>query len=130
MVDYKKFYSSFYGIKWDTKVFDVHHIDRNRENNDIHNLILLPKDLHKELHRVYNDLDRMLAFNKDPFFSAAKEHLDPFGGTLVSDTIMDFVHILYRCRDWGYRKVSKYGRPYGSESIIVVELDDINELRV
>lgn len=130
MTDYKKFYSSLYGIKWNTKDFDVHHIDRDRSNNDIHNLVLLPKELHRELHRVYNDLDRMVAFNKDPFLTAAKEYLDPFGGYLVSDTIEEFMHILYRCRLWGLKKDSNYGRPIGSESIIVVELDDINELRV
>lgn len=130
MNDYRKYYALFYGIQWDSKVFDVHHIDRNRDNNDIHNLVLLPKELHIELHRVYNELDRMLAAVKDPFLSVAKENLSPFGSFMGSDIIGDYLHILYKCRMWGIQKDLRYRRPYGSESIIVVELDDINELRV
>lgn len=52
MKDYRKIYADYYGIKWDSKLFEIHHIDRNRENNDVHNLVLLPKKLHKEYHRI------------------------------------------------------------------------------
>lgn len=52
MKDYKKTYADYYGIIWDSAEFEIHHIDRNRENNDIHNLVLLPKKLHKEYHRI------------------------------------------------------------------------------
>ena len=66
MKDYRKYYAQYYNIQWDSSLFDVHHIDRNRDNNDIRNLVLLPRELHKELHQVYNEFDRMLAFEKDP----------------------------------------------------------------
>lgn len=52
MKDYRKIYADYYCIEWDSKLFEVHHIDRNRENNDVHNLVLLPKKLHKEYHRI------------------------------------------------------------------------------
>lgn len=52
MKDYKKIYADYYGIKWDSSLFEVHHIDRNRENNDIKNLVLIPKKLHAEYHRI------------------------------------------------------------------------------
>lgn len=52
MKDYKKIYADYYGIIWDSAEFEIHHIDRNRENNDIRNLVLLPKKLHKEYHRI------------------------------------------------------------------------------
>lgn len=51
MTDYLKFYSRYYGITWDRQEFEVHHIDGNRKNNDIDNLILIPKDLHQRLHQ-------------------------------------------------------------------------------
>lgn len=52
MKDYKRVYANYYCIKWDSAEFEIHHIDRNRENNDVHNLVLLPKKLHKEYHRI------------------------------------------------------------------------------
>lgn len=52
MKDYRKNYADYYGIKWDSKLFEIHHIDRNRENNNLLNLVLLPKKLHKEYHRI------------------------------------------------------------------------------
>lgn len=48
--DYRKVYEQFYNIKWDRKLYEIHHIDHNRENNDIKNLILLPRELHRKLH--------------------------------------------------------------------------------
>lgn len=52
MKDYRKIYADYFGIKWDRSMFEVHHLDRNRENNDINNLVLLPKKLHKEYHKI------------------------------------------------------------------------------
>lgn len=52
MTDYRKLYENYYHIKWDRKKYEVHHKDRNRENNAIENLVLLPKKLHKEYHRL------------------------------------------------------------------------------
>ena len=40
----------YYGINDPGEEYDVHHIDFNRENNDIRNLILLPKKLHHQYH--------------------------------------------------------------------------------
>ncbi len=128
MKDYRKYYAQYYNIQWDSSLFDVHHIDRNRDNNDIRNLVLLPKKLHKELHQVYNEFDRMLAFEKDPFLDAAKEFLNPFGGYIVSSTISSYMHILNKCSEWGLRKSYNYGRPIGSDSKVIVELGSIFEL--
>lgn len=51
-MDYRKIYSEYYNLKWDSKLFEVHHIDRNKNNNDIKNLVLLPKKLHQEYHKT------------------------------------------------------------------------------
>lgn len=52
---YRKLYESHYGIKIPPG-YEIHHIDQNRNNNDIDNLILLPKKLHSQLHWVHNIL--------------------------------------------------------------------------
>lgn len=48
--DYRRFYKDYYGIDFGLD-FDVHHIDFNRENNRIDNLILLPKEVHRTYHK-------------------------------------------------------------------------------
>jgi len=54
MINYRKFYEKELGIKI-PKDFDVHHLDYNRENNDLHNLVAIPKNLHKSFHlSLYN----------------------------------------------------------------------------
>ena len=59
MINYIDQYARHYGITWDHKKFEVHHIDGNRNNNDVLNLILLPKELHQRLHTSgWFDLDR------------------------------------------------------------------------
>jgi hypothetical protein len=42
------------GVKWDTKFLCVHHIDHNHSNDDLHNLLLIPKRLHNKYHMLYN----------------------------------------------------------------------------
>lgn len=49
--NYRTKYKRFYNINFDER-YVVHHIDFNRENNDISNLILLPKELHAKYHLV------------------------------------------------------------------------------
>lgn len=54
-MDYRKLYETHYGIKIPPG-FEIHHIDQNRNNNNIKNLLLLPKRLHSQLHWVNNTL--------------------------------------------------------------------------
>ena len=49
--NYRKFYAEYYGIKWDPKKFQVHHIDGDRNTNSIENLVLLPTELHQLFHK-------------------------------------------------------------------------------
>lgn len=46
---YRELYKKHYGIKFG-KDFVVHHIDEDRTNNKIENLILLPSELHSKYH--------------------------------------------------------------------------------
>lgn len=48
-IDYRKYYKEYYGIEFGSK-YDIHHIDFNRSNNDISNLIVLPHLLHSKYH--------------------------------------------------------------------------------
>jgi len=51
-MNYRKLYEKYFGIKIPPE-FDIHHIDFNHENNNIENLILLPKSLHQRIHKSF-----------------------------------------------------------------------------
>lgn len=48
---YRKYYEQYLQIKLDRK-FVVHHIDSNRSNNDILNLVAIPTKLHVNYHQT------------------------------------------------------------------------------
>ena len=56
-MNYRELYKDYYGIDFDN-YFDVHHIDRNRKNNNINNLLLLPSTLHSQFHFNLNILEK------------------------------------------------------------------------
>ena len=114
MTDYKKLYAQTYGITWDADL-EIHHIDRNRKNNDISNLILLPGYLHHELHNCLNEavflsvqgttgdiIERMMArvFN--------------YGNSYDQRVFLRLSYVLSECRRWGLLKSVSYKYPDGS----------------
>ena len=126
MTDYRKYYAEYYRITWDAKEFEVHHIDRNRENNFIDNLILLPKDLHKRLHKVYNDIDRMKAYcqstNRDVIGLREQENINYHGHSLSINYLEEFIAVLEECHNWGALKGVNYCHPWG-DSIGIITLN-------
>ena len=50
IVDYLSLYKQALGIEFSGKDYNVHHIDQNRENNTLANLVLLPTKLHHQYH--------------------------------------------------------------------------------
>lgn len=54
-VDYRQLYKDHYGIEFGPEMA-VHHIDFNRDNNSIDNLLLLPNKLHAKYHVAYQML--------------------------------------------------------------------------
>lgn len=48
-VDYRKKYKKHFNIEFG-KEYAIHHIDFDRGNNDINNLLLLPRGLHTKYH--------------------------------------------------------------------------------
>ena len=54
-VDYRQLYKEHYGIEFDQNMA-VHHIDFDRSNNNIDNLLLMPRSLHQKYHFAVNCL--------------------------------------------------------------------------
>ena len=56
-MNYKETYENYHNIKIQ-KDFDIHHIDGNVDNNNIENLICLPKKFHQCLHNWVGIISR------------------------------------------------------------------------
>lgn len=115
MTDYIKLYAKTYGITWDHKKFEVHHIDGNRKNNDIWNLLLLPKELHQRLHQSgWFDLERY------------EEQLLKFGLSDQNfDDLQSRIDTLEECRKWATLRAMEYRKLNGQP---VYEITEETEL--
>ena len=60
--NYREFYKRYYDIEFG-RDYAVHHIDSDRDNNEIENLVLLPTRLHAQ-HHFYSSILESL-FNSD-----------------------------------------------------------------
>lgn len=57
--EYKKVLHNFLGGKmWNTKVFSVHHINHDHNDNRVENLLLMPKRMHNKYHYLHTFVQR------------------------------------------------------------------------
>lgn len=98
--NYRKKYKEYYGIEFD-ETFDIHHIDFNHDNNDIDNLILLPKKLHSDYHKCLNDLKC-----DEKGFAKLYVKIDMNHGlTHDIDTMAEFCRVMSEIQTWKNRKM-------------------------
>lgn len=70
--NYRQFYKEYYRVEFSDK-FDIHHIDMNRDNNMIQNLILLPRIVHSNYHTLENLVTISTLGNEQILFSIASK---------------------------------------------------------
>lgn len=94
---YRKIYENAIGREI-PKGWEIHHIDRNRENNNISNLVAMPRDFHKEYH---SRLDKVT--EAEQFFPLQKELTGCGNGinyahiSALHKAEKEFVDIFYKC---------------------------------
>lgn len=100
MIQYRHFYAKRYGITI-PKGYDIHHIDGDRENNSIGNLLLLPDWMHRELHKRWDAIEPIFGD-----FTKAKKILskDYNGCVCASDAFQDIADILDAISPWVAKK--------------------------
>lgn len=91
-MDYREFYKKHYNIDFG-RDYQVHHIDGNRENNDISNLLLLPTQLHQEYHQKKEDIE---VLKLETQITGCRVHTN----NLYTYVLNDFLEVLSRCNDW------------------------------
>jgi hypothetical protein len=72
-MDYRRVFRKYYNLAEIPKGFDIHHIDGNRENNEISNLTLLPRDIHVRHHKISRFSTKRLTNFRANFESATHE---------------------------------------------------------
>ena len=99
MNNYRKIYEKKCNIKI-PEGYEIHHIDMHRENNDIFNLVMLPKELHNKYHTYLQQLQ----FSRYEIVTKVQSIID--SGGLINDFIVsnqhklekDFVRVWYECQ--------------------------------
>lgn len=98
--NYRERYKQYYKIDFDDS-YDIHHIDFNRENNNIRNLLLLPKKLHIEYHSILEKVD--------PFWEKGSISINPQLETETNIQLLnakELIEIIEKCMEWvNYKQI-------------------------
>ena len=95
-MDYRKKYKTYFKIQIG-KEYDIHHIDFNHENNDIDNLLLLPKDLHQRLHKVKINYGPFLDKQQMNVFSDIEDQLSC---SIMAEAMLEISKIYDELQAW------------------------------
>ena len=91
-IDYRKKYEQYYGIKL-TIDYAIHHIDFDRTNNEIENLLLLPRKLHAKYHFILNAIGATQGL--------ANLSLNTFNTSDYSLLVFkELPEIIFECKKW------------------------------
>lgn len=94
MKRYKKLYEKETGKEVPVG-FEVHHIDEDKSNNDILNLVAIPKKLHKEYHRWnYADMQITMTGPKSCFERGRGHNL------YIMRDLVTFVNVVEEINLW------------------------------
>ena len=115
MTNYKKLYAERFGITWGNDL-EIHHIDRNRNNNDISNLILLPGELHRQLHKYLSEVmgGAMIEPSTRYFIERTVYGILNYGSSYNQESLLHLTSTLSECERWGFLKRVSYHYPNGS----------------
>lgn len=93
-MNYRKLYEKHYGIQI-PKGFVIHHIDCDRNNNDISNLIMLPNELHQRFHWYFTQIQSVKTGD------AAKNYLKNAQASMYDGNVyMGFGRVIIELARW------------------------------
>ena len=110
--NYRKYYKEYYNIEFGIDM-EVHHIDFNRDNNNIKNLLLIPKNVHHRFHLALtifqqdtNKMFNCLNPNFEHILGCSSFNLDALGNYLSSlQEIQKWIG--YKCLEYNYCQSNK-----------------------
>ena len=97
--DYRRKFKRYYNINYSDE-YVIHHIDLNHENNDINNLMILPKKLH-QLYHYYLNITGWWKEEKYTRQINVKISGNQIGNDAeYNDAIIKLLEIISECRKW------------------------------
>lgn len=118
MENYRQKYMSEYGIL-PSKDYEIYHIDLNHSNNDMNNLVLLPKQLHHKYHSLLKCVENI----EGDIFSKclnAEIHSSVFCGDQFNlEMIKELADTLQECNKWYDYKLYLEGKLPNIHNIIL-----------
>lgn len=97
-MNYRKLYAETFGIKIPSN-YDVHHLDFDHSNNDLSNLVLLPRALHNKIHKFERE-QGLIVKNADGRFNFSSQ----LGASVVAKACKDYAFIAILMEDWLFCK--------------------------
>lgn len=91
--NYRKKYLEYFDLEDDLN-FQIHHLDFNRENNKLSNLVLLPKIVHKRFHFY------IAGFRNRKKGIVKIDISNPFSSSLDIETCVKILPILKEIEKW------------------------------
>lgn len=91
---------SLKGLKWDKEKYQVHHLDLDITNDDIDNLVLIPRLLHQRFHHLVRELE-----NKDIYFPDLTSPSISFETYQYADKLKKLID--YKCQIFEYDRLKE-----------------------
>ena len=114
--NYREKYKRYYGIEFG-RDYEIHHIDLNHDNNDIDNLVLLPKELHRKYHFYLNDVRKIKNGESYMCMFDARVHGNLLNANSYEmNAISNLVSVLNECSYWYDEKAKADMQKYFEES--------------
>lgn len=95
MKQYRNYFKNYYKLCFG-KDYEVHHIDLNHNNNDISNLMLLPKELHSKYHSLLNDYKSSSSCVINFIITGNKVCSE----TYIANILKQLLEVLEECNKW------------------------------
>ena len=114
--NYREKYKRYYGIEFG-KDYEIHHIDLNHDNNDIDNLVLLPKELHRKYHFYLNAVRKIKGGESYMCMFDARISVNILNTKSYGrNAICNLVSVLNKCSYWYDKKAKADMQKYFEES--------------
>lgn len=105
-MNYRKFYQDELGLILD-KSYDVHHIDSNRKNNKLSNLVSIPKKLHCKYHTRKANYEDIISRINDCNYFYKLEYLS------FINVIHSFMDVKNEISEYIIKRDNCYNEKYG-----------------
>lgn len=99
IIDYRTKFKTYYGIDFSDE-YDIHHIDLNHDNNEMDNLMLLPKTLHAKYHECLNATSFLGKDNFKRTINCRISGNEANNSSFARSWMLDMIQTLDECADW------------------------------